>query len=429
MGRAPSKRGDELIVGSHPPFGNGPTTLAGRDAAASVRLPCGRYESVMKMVLTLALAMAGLAAVALGVACRTEADDTGTYSRLLSIVPDDPTFRVATVIVDYREIRRLQGYTQPREPGDAAEAVSAIDQVLGANGIDITFRDILGFSWNDLPEAALNLEAAFGLGLDDVDAALTAGLERPRTLHAVAGRFDPESVRTHLDACDACVPGEELAYAGQPYLSWGGAESADARFALPAFDVLGRGGYFVFTNEYVIRSNFLDALQGSIEASQDVGSLAAVEAFRLAAVAADRLDLIAWSVSDRTQGRERAGAALDEFAGTDQLRTAIIEAWHPPASEVRLRPYDTFAVGVGVRGGTPYTAVIVVHDSDQTAADNVARLEQRLVTTSSAIVGAPWANLFASWEVSAEGPVVTAILRGDALFSLAGGWDPLLLHE
>jgi hypothetical protein len=246
----------------------------------------------------------------------------------------------------------------------------------------------------------------------------------------VAGSFDPEASRTQLASGDDCVPAAVAEHAGQTYFDWGVNEQNFERgLQPPTFDRLGRGGHLVIANDYLLRADSIETFTDAIDASQGNGSLLGDPDFALLAEAIDALDLVALFVSDRTQGPQRAAAMIEQLASNPVLGVGIRAAWNPPPGSTRLVPYAVFAIGVGVIDDEPFTTVVLVHESEDAAKTNVERLAQRLETAAVVNSDDGWADLFTSREISADGRVLTAVLRGDALLNALVTFEPLLLHE
>lgn len=354
-------------------------------------------------------------------ACDSSEDRDGRYSSLLRLVPDQPAFRDGVTIVDYEAIRALPGYEQPVSPSatddDRANELQALADALRRSDVPVLFREILGSDWESLPRNLANWEQGFGFGLDDIDLALTAGVIPPRKLYAIGGQFDPEAIQRQLKACGDCLAGEQREHRGQQYLTWGEGQTLPERLRLPAVDDLGRGGTFVFESNYILRSNFLEEFEASIDASQGRASLLGDRGLASLATELDSLDLLALFVSGRSLGPDYAASLIERVGGGDAASDERVSAaWDVPADE-KLAPYQSFAVGVGVADGEPYTVVMLVHESSDAAAANALRLEDRIETGLTVNDGETWANSIDSSDVEVSGRLVTATLRGRSYFS------------
>jgi hypothetical protein len=117
----------------------------------------------------------------------------------------------------------------------------------------------------------------------------------------------------------------------------------------------------------------------------------------------------------------------DQLSENDTLERFAL-AWEVPAGE-RLRAFQLFAVGAGLADDEPFTLIVLVHPTEAAAQENVERLNERLAT-GLAEADVPFASLFTSTEVTSNGRVLVATLRGEDRLGLAlNRFEPLLLHE
>jgi hypothetical protein len=372
-----------------------------------------------------ALLIAALLGLLLAAACSGSDDTSAPSSGLLRLVPNTEDFRAGVTIVDYDAIRALPHYKGEVDPAEVEHAM-----ILALAGADVGGMpfELLGYQDQSFATGISNLDEGFGIPFEDIDRSLTAGTAPPIYLHAIGGDFDPAAIEDHLAACGDCISGERLDYRGLDYWSWEGDMTLGLRLRPPAFDQFGRGGYLRFTDDAIVRSNFQDDFEASLDASLGDGSLLDDDAFRLVAEAADDLDLLALYVTDRTQGPAEAARVHELLKDNDDLGAAIIAAWDT-SEDVRLLPYEVALLGVGVEDGEPVTTILLAHASEAAATENATRLEQRLQTTPSILQQQPWTEVFDSWEITSDGPLLIATLRGDAELRILEFFDPLLLHE
>ncbi len=106
--------------------------------------------------------------------------------------------------------------------------------------------------------------------------------------------------------------------------------------------------------------------------------------------------------------------------------------WDLWLQEPKLLPYKAFATGAGQDANGPFTAVVVMHADEETAGQNVQRLERRIAEAREWTGGRRWAELIPDFNILSDGPLVLAKLYS----SERGLWsqfvllrDPLLLHE
>ncbi len=364
--------------------------------------------------------------------CFDAGDETpagvGAFSDLLRFVPDEAAYRERVAITDYAAIREHYGL----EALGGQEGWLAMQFALSGDDLGLpVLAGVLGAEDTEqLYEFLEQWELGFGFGFDDFDRALTAGRLPPRYLYAVNGRFDSDQIEETLAACSECLPHEVEKHAGQRYLSWGEGQRLRLRGSLPAVDTLGRGGVFVFTDEYVLRSNWTEDLTGMIDASQGRNSLEGREGVADVAEVADELGLFTLVLTAVTQNSAQAAELLEGWAGSDR-GDRTIDAWVPDEGEVLLLPYSAWGAGSGTDDGGSFTAVILAHSSEGDAAENVGRLEERLATGSSVWRELAWSEMFTKVAVSSDGVVLTAKLygAGSVEFLFVDGMDPLLLHE
>lgn len=376
------------------------------------------------------LAFLGLLLV-LGAACGGDEDGDGRYSSMLRLAPDQPAFREGITIVDFEAIRALPGYELARPFGQADEEAdadpNALRNALGWHGIGGVPLGLFGEDDDTMTAMLENLESGFGIGLDEISQALTAGVVPPRNLYVLTGNFDPDSIEQQLEVCTDCVPGDRLEYEGQSFFSWGGDIQTQYRLRPPAFDLLGRGGNVSFTDDYIIRSNFVDELEASLDASQGKNVLLDDESFRLLAETLDRHEFVATHVGDRQYDREFARQFLDNTR-RNTGGVEIGEAWDLPDDAVLPTAYEAFAIGAGIENDEPYTLVLLAYATEAEAAENVDRFRERLSTGLSE-PGRAFSDVFTSTEVTVDGRLLVATLRGQARFAIRFGIEPLLLHE
>lgn len=339
-----------------------------------VRLRSGTIRSMAKRIATVLGLLAALGGLLLVGGCFGSeeggqvAEGPGAFSDLLRFVPDEADYRERVTMADLAAIREHYGL----ERVGGADGMLAMQMAMAVDdlGLPTVRAGILGAEAQYIANAAERWEVGFGFGFGEIDRTLTGGYAPPRHLYVVGGRFDAAGVEAALADCAECEPHEVREHAGQRYLAWGEESSfhLDLREALPAFDEFGRGGLFVFTDEHVLRSNWAEDVEWMIDASRGDSSLGELAGFAEVAMAADGLRLFTLIVTDGTQNAAQ---------GTGTLR-----GWTPDEGEVLLRSYSVWGAGSGVDEEGAFTAVILVHSSEEAAAKNVGRLEERLATGS-----------------------------------------------
>ena len=93
---------------------------------------------------------------------------------------------------------------------------------------------------------------------------------------------------------------------------------------------------------------------------------------------------------------------------TDEVADEVLA----PLREVPapLRASALRASAHAIVDGQQVTIFVLVHADAADAAENAARLERNL--SEGGFGGQPWRERFESWTVTADGPLVTAVIRG-----------------
>jgi hypothetical protein len=355
-------------------------------------------------------------------------DAPGVCEELLGIIPDTPQTRQAIAVSDYDRMRRHFGIAPPEEPSDDAQREAhfeALAQVPrgGAPSTFLSGLDLFGHF----------LILAGYLGYRRVDQDIVAGLP-PGRYEAVRGAFDPAAAEREIVACAGCPPPDREQYLGVAYYSWDEDfhQNLSIRLSPPAFDQLGRGGRIAVTDEYVFRALWTGGLRQMISAWRGGPSLRADPDFRLLARGLDSAGAYTAYLTDRTQGPALAAEALAEVALAEPATRMRVEAaWNPPAGAAVLEPYVLLGVGVGRdSAGEPYTAVVLVHATEQAARENVDLLRRRIGETVSVRDDTPWSRRFTSVDAGSDSRVLVAMPRGSAIGAqFLYFQDPLLLHR
>ena len=107
--------------------------------------------------------------------------------------------------------------------------------------------------------------------------------------------------------------------------------------------------------------------------------------------------------------------------------------------EAMLYPYCAFAVGIGRDESGPFMGLVLVHESESLAQENVDRLRQRFLEGTTSVNGDPWSDIFdpGQLEVLVDGRTLRArvpvdppsawlwwVLLGDPLLLLYEGSGP-----
>ena len=313
-------------------------------------------------------------------------DDATPYEDLLRLVPDTPEMRSDLFMNDYALFREL--FDGPLPGPDASEQEMAEYYA---------YLPQLGWTDGQFDVAALRgpfLSDGFGefrpliyehrnryldFDIRNEDQTLTAGLPAMQ-LEIMRGRFDPEATGRALSACSGeCVsPDAQEEYRGVTFYSWGEdyASGLKVRKTSAAFDQW--GGRIAVLDDYVIRTLGTGDMRAAIDAGNgDVRSLADVEEYRLMAKGMSEMGAYGVFMTDQTQEFDRtAQGVCDRFAPVrmdcDVIRDELLN-FGP-----LLRPYQTYAAGVGQDSGGGFTAVVIVHDDAGTGKENAELLRRRI---------------------------------------------------
>jgi hypothetical protein len=100
--------------------------------------------------------------------------------------------------------------------------------------------------------------------------------------------------------------------------------------------------------------------------------------------------------------------------------------WTVPDGEVILKPYKVYAIATGF-DGSPFTSLLLLHETPELAQANVERLRQRLETVAGG--RARLDERHPMIQVTASGRLLVAHLRGVPERDVVWQNSPLLLHE
>jgi len=375
---------------------------------------------------------------ALAVACGRDGDgtDAGTDEQptsrwldLLAHVPDTAETRGWVVMNDYARARQAFGISLPESDADVQTLAEYEEQLMLDE--QRAFRGFFPTEIAGLREIAPDeWRTELGFTFANVDQDVEAG-EGPELHYVLRGRFDgnaiDEAVRSDPLFGDLL---EKASHRGVDYYSWG--EDFEADFSrTSAVRRLGRGHRLAHHGDYLYWAQWTDGLEGLIDTGLgERPSLADREHFQLLAEGLDRLDtytaLLTEDIKRQTSLIHIGLGERPSLADMEALQEAL-------QREPRLLSYLAFATGQGVDAGGPYLAIVLLHADEETAAQNVQRLEQRIREGTSVFVssGEPWTNFIDEGDISSEGRLVLAKLHTTEMmlwiqFVLAR--DPLLLH-
>ena len=361
------------------------------------------------------------------------AKDSGIFLELLRLMPDDPEVRAGVSMGDVARTRGVLDIDSPQVgAGEQLDADVIIEYLMafGGPGVPDGFRGAPPQLFHLLttglePEVLEGVHASLGLSLLDVDQWIRVSGPPPRERSAVRGDFDADYINARIDACAECPTADVEDRSDARIYAWGEDFQTDAgsRYRPPLYDQLGRGGRLAVTENWLAHAYYTDGVREMVDAAEGTSSLADDDDFRLAALGMSRLGALAAWITSETEGPH------ESFRGN---RPEVEAAWEPEADDTLLRPYAVAAIGPGWEDDAPYTAIVLVHESDAEAQENAERLEDRLASARyalQAVEGDTWRDAFDDIEVEADGRVLRAKLHGFALAPLGLGGSNILLME
>ncbi len=377
-----------------------------------------RRSSNVLLVLSLA---AGIVAAAVGAASSSE------FVELLELIPDTPETRSEVYLNDYHAASLAIGLVPP-----LPYAGEATDYMLQLNryGALRPGPYISGYvDWKPSIFNSLLYEAA-GYDLRHVAASALAG--GPPSLYGAVvldDSVDANVVYHRVQVNENWPLPGETTYHGVSILSWGEDYMMDFRRISqpPVYDHLGRGARLGFMEQTLFYTVWTDGLLSMIDTARGTRpSLADVEALRLMA---EGLQILGTFGAYMTEATDRQ--TLAALIAAARVAEGTIERLQ---SEVMLSPYCAFAVGIGRDESGPFMGLVLVHESESLAQENVDRIRQRFSQGTSSVSGSSWSDIFdpGQLEVSVDGRTLRARVPIDPP-SVWLRWvhlgDPLLLHE
>ena len=328
---------------------------------------------------------------------------------------------------DYARIRELSNISLPDQDA-SRQAIKEYYIRLGSEAILGDAPWISGVKSGIGFNTPIN-RGYLGFDVRHVNQSIIVGTWR-NPLEVVRGRYDPKVTDAALDSCAECVPPEKEEYGGLTIYKWG--EDLEANLAIrltaPAFDVMGRGGRIAVSNGYAFRTLETHTIKELIDTRQGRHqSLADAEEFSLMTEALTEIGVYTAFASDRTQAISEFPLNLHIAPGIE--RDPFDKIGQRLEGSPLLHPYQMFVIGSGKDSGGTYTALVLVHESEDLAKQNAGIMERRILDAER-ISGKAEAEPV---ETSSEGRVVVAKMRGPSRYNAWQGWYlrdvPLLLHE
>ena len=270
-------------------------------------------------------------------------------SRLLRFSPDTPETRAASIEVgDVAAAEESAGtsfpdISAPPFPWDAY-ADYLLDGSISGGPIFLMPGPEVGYTYLLTDRALL----AFGFSPPFVEQYVAVELpgDGRRVLAVALGPFEEAEILSHLEACTSCQPTEVEETVGDwSVRGWGpnsAASDPSMQFALPFYDLSGRGGRMAFRDGAVARAILTADLHEVLRADAgEVPSLADVASYRDLAAQADALVALFMSVDrqERTVAPTAQGPFIDPWALRATVWTADRRALADP--ELTLLVYSS----------------------------------------------------------------------------------------
>lgn len=276
----------------------------------------------------------------------------------------------------------------------------------------------------------------------DIDQRIYAG-ELPLDYYeAVRGRFS----RDDVDNAARTGPGNDMlevvSYQGHEFYSWGGDNDINMSMRSNVRQ-LGRGFRLALVDDFIFWVRWTDGMKEMIDSYEDnVKSLADNEDYKLLAGALEELDTVTALFSAESQSRSYVSEIYQQIIedpDNNERRQVLVEEIK---RELRLKPYQAFATGVGIDKDGYYLAIALLNPSEEVARENATLLEQRINQSKIAMAwhsqsGDKWSDLIENMEIESKGRLTLARLYGAVVecwvnfnvMGMMGPYEPLLIHE
>ena len=347
---------------------------------------------------------------------QTEAEVS--WIELLAHVPDTESTRQSTMISDYARTRAELSLDRP--PSDASEAALAeyANALLLGDGDGTGFYGGL-FAGGVLKEPG-SMRTEVGFSFVDIDQHVVAGGELD-SYTIWRGRLDADAIddAVHDDPVFSDLL-EEESHEGVSYYTWGGDNDIDPERAT-ALRRLGSGHKLAINDGVAYWSVLTQTMLEMIDAGTGAsGSLADLEDYQLLAGALDELNVFVGSFSTSVSGGRADPETLCPLRCPGETLADVEEFLN---EEPLLVPYGAFASGTGIDDRGRFSAVVIVHDDEASARENVDRLTERIEDGHSLYYGdpIPWTEEFFPdgspskdyLDVSSDGRLLTARIYSD----------------
>jgi hypothetical protein len=325
--------------------------------------------------------------------------DDATFATLLHLVDDEAWGRNPIHLADWAAVSEAAAVSRPSSPDESRRWLAELAADAG-----FSFAGA-GYWMADAPDEVEAFRDAFGVDLGQVDASIIAG-PPPEVREAYLGRFDPPAVEAAVRSdpdwsgrLDVLGDGEAAFY------SWG--PDASILSSPGPGRPLGVGGNLFVTDHEALWVPSSEIMARMIAARDDPEeSLAGVDDLR------------------------SATAVLDEFGAAT---AALVDARQLGDGDGALAPYEVLAIGNLPSAEELLGLIVLVHDEEDTARENAARLRAIIEEGEALIGGGAWSDLLGVRDVSVDGRLTVAeveITRNPSvLFDAFYRRDSLYLHE
>jgi len=372
-------------------------------------------------------------------ACGTPQRGTGesAYVEMLGLIPDNPELNRTVWINDYAKLTLVIGAPIPGSDTNEEELRRFLD------GLAVLP------SWGRVPPLIgyrpyIRSSQNLALDLRNADQSLVA-VGPKEAISVVRGRFHPEATDQALKSCSSCPQIHHKEHNGIPFYSWDdlNAPGATGPETSSAFANYVQGKQISIQDIYVFDTGSVDVMEAVIDTSLgERRSLADKDEFRLLSQAMTQLDTYTIVLSDiPTPSYEQALSDCAEDLGSGQHPLSI-EVCRQSLSEhlelvPTLRPFRAFAMGAGADDRGPYLTLVLIHDDEGMAEENVSLLHRRL-ESGNVHLWSEFVTESSHIEINARGRILSAKIRGqippgdkwielfEASFTPIA---PLLIHE
>ena len=310
---------------------------------------------------------------------------------MLGALPDTPDVASTVAYVNLAAYFEAIGVGQPPRDATVEELAEWVDEMVtegqarnaplvGANDFAIgLYRQPVAY------QTELGIQAA------EVAETIRAG-KAPETYTLLSGEFNAGNVNAAVASDPTWSDRLETAtWNGVEYYTWG----ADLLFnqeRITPVRPLGHGGRLALIDGLLLWCGWTDGMTGMIDSNAGTST----------------------SLAERPDIGSVANIMVERDAYSLFLNTPDFEETPPSGSGPLVEPWLWVAEGGSIDEDGPVLTLVLGHTDEGSAAANVGRL-QTLLDEGEDRNGTPWADQFGSVEITSEGTLTIATLRGDDL--------------